>query len=268
MLLPNKIAIVTGGAKGIGRATVERLAQEGAKVVVADIDEAEGAKVVAAVKATGSEAIFCAADISEKLDVFNLVASARDAFGKVDILVNNAGIVDDKAFLELDEAEFDRVLRTNVKGAFLISQTVAKQMIRQCTADAKCPPGAIVNVGSVNARFGQPNHVGYAVSKGGLEQLTRSMALALAPHGIRVNSVGPGTVETEMVKQVYANEATRNEALSRTPLGRFGTPAEIAAVIVWLASKEASYLTGTTIWAEGGRFSLNTLMPQRTSKSK
>ncbi len=261
MLLANKVAIITGGAKGIGRATAERLAREGAQIVVADVDDEEGSKVVAAIKAAGNEAVFRSADISERLDVFNLVAAARDAFGKVDILVNNAGIVDEQPFLDLEEAEFDRVMRTNVKGAFLISQFVAKQMIRQCTADAKCPPGSIVNVTSINARFGQPNHLAYAVSKGGLEQLTRSMALALAPYGIRVNAVGPGTVETAMVSQVYEDEKAREAALSRTPLGRFGTPAEIAAVIAWLASKEASYLTGTTIWADGGRFSLNGIVP-------
>lgn len=261
MLLANKVAIVTGGAQGIGRATVERLAREGAKIVVADVNDEEGNKVVAAVKASGNDAIFRSADISERLDVYNLVAAARDAFGKIDILVNNAGTLDDQPFLELEEAEFDRVMRTNVKGAFLISQAVAKQMVRHCTADEKCPPGAIVNVTSVNARFGQPDHLAYAVSKGGLEQLTRSMALALAPHGIRVNAVGPGTVETEMVAHVYQDDVSREQALSRTPLGRFGTPAEIAAVIVWLASKEASYLTGTTIWADGGRLSLNAMMP-------
>ncbi len=261
MLLANKVAIVTGGAQGIGRATVERLAREGAKIVVADVNDEEGNKVVAAVKASGNDAIFRSADISERLDVYNLVAAARDAFGKIDILVNNAGTLDDQPFLELEEAEFDRVMRTNVKGAFLISQAVAKQMVRQCMADEKCPPGAIVNVTSVNARFGQPDHLAYAVSKGGLEQLTRSMALALAPHGIRVNAVGPGTVETEMVAHVYQDDVSREQALSRTPLGRFGTPAEIAAVIVWLASKEASYLTGTTIWADGGRLSLNAMMP-------
>ncbi|MCB1505773.1 MAG: SDR family oxidoreductase [Hyphomicrobiaceae bacterium] len=261
MLLANKVAIVTGGARGIGRATVERLAREGARVVVADIDDEAGAKVVAAVKAAGSEAVFRSADISERLDVFNLVASARDAFGKIDVLVNNAAIVDDQPFLELEEGEFDRVMRTNIKGAFLASQAVAKQMIRQRQADPNCQPGSIVNVTSVNARFGQSDHLAYAVSKGGLEQLTRSMALALAPYGIRVNAVGPGTVETDMIAQVYKDEAWREAVLSRTPLGRFGTPAEIAAVIAWLASKEASYLTGTTIWADGGRMSLNAMMP-------
>lgn len=261
MLLANKVAIVTGGANGIGRATAERLAREGAQIVVADVDDEEGNKVVAAIKAAGNDAVFRTADISERLDVYNLVAAARDAFGKIDVLVNNAGIVDDQPFLELEEAEFDRVMRTNVKGAFLISQAVAKQMVRQCKADAKCVPGAIVNVTSVNARFGQPDHLAYAVSKGALEQLTRSTALALAPYGIRVNAVGPGTVETAMVSQVYEDDKARQAALSRTPLRRFGTPAEIASVIAWLASKEASYLTGTTIWAEGGRFSLNGVVP-------
>lgn len=265
MLLANKVAIVTGGASGIGRATAERFALEGAKVVVADLDDTEGQNVVAAIKAGGNDAIYRTADISERLDVFNLVASAREAFGRIDVLVNNAAIVDNVPFLDLDETEFDRVMRTNVKGAFLISQAVAKQMVRQAGPDATTPPGTIVNVTSVNARFGQSEHLAYAVSKGALEQLTRSMALALAPHGIRVNAVGPGTVETKMVAEVYKDDDRRQQALSRTPLGRFGTPAEIAAVIAWLASKEASYLTGTTIWAEGGRFALNAVMPRAAS---
>lgn len=257
MLLANKVAIVTGGAQGIGRATAERLAREGAQIVVADVKDEEGHTVVAAIKAAGNDAIFRTADISERLDVFNLVAAARDAFGRVDVLVNNASVFDNQPFLELEEAEFDRVLRTNVKGAFMISQAVAKQMIRQCTADSKCAPGSIINITSVNSRFGQASHLAYSVSKGGLEQLTKSMALALAPYGIRVNAVGPGTIETPMVEQIYADDAAREAMLSRTPLGRFGTPSEIASVVAWLASKEASYITGTTIWADGGRRSLN-----------
>ncbi len=261
MLLANRVAIVTGGAQGIGRATAERMSREGAQIVVADVNEEEGQSVVAAIKSAGNEAIFRTADISERLDVCNLIAAARDAFGKIDILVNNASVVDDQSFLELEEAEFDRVMRINVKGAFMISQAVAKQMVRQCSADSKCVPGSIVNVTSVNSQFGQASHLAYAVSKGSLEQLTRSMALALAPHGIRVNAVGPGTIETAMVEQIYTDEAAREAMLSRTPLGRFGTPAEVAAVVTWLASTEASYLTGTTIWADGGRRSLNGIMP-------
>ncbi|MCB1521887.1 MAG: SDR family oxidoreductase [Hyphomicrobiaceae bacterium] len=265
MLLANKIAIVTGGARGIGRATADRMAREGAKVVIADIDDEAGQKAVSAIKASGSEAIFRTADISERLDVYNLVAAAREAFGRVDVLVNNAGVVDDVPFLELDEAEFDRVMKVNVKGAFLISQAVAKQMVRQLEADPSSSPGSIVNVTSINARFGLANHLGYAVSKGGLSQLTRSMALALATHGIRVNAVGPGTIETPMVESVIKSETAKAQMLSRTPLGRFGSASEIAAVIAWLASKEASYLTGTTVWADGGRLSLNSVMPAATS---
>ncbi|MCB1528961.1 MAG: 3-oxoacyl-ACP reductase FabG [Hyphomicrobiaceae bacterium] len=257
MLLAKKVAIVTGGAQGIGRATVERLAKEGAKVVVADVKDKEGNAVVAALKASGSEATYFHTDVSERLGVYNLIASARDAFGKVDILVNNAGTLDNVSFLELEEAEFDRVLRTNIKGAFLISQAVAKQMVRQCQADENCAPGAIINVTSINSRFGLPEHTAYAVSKGGLEQLTRSMAVALAPYGIRVNAVGPGAIETDMVAEVFSDEAARKQALSQTPLGRFGSPAEVASVIAWLASKEASYLTGTTVWADGGRLALS-----------
>jgi len=268
MLLANKVAIVTGGARGIGRATAERMAREGARVVIADIDDQNGQKVANAIRATGSEAIFRTADISEQLDVYNLVAAARDAFGRVDVLVNNAGVVDSVPFIELEEAELDRVMKVNLKGAFLISQAVARQMLRQLDADGRSAPGAIVNVTSVNARFGMADHVAYAVSKGALEQLTRSMALALAPHGIRVNAVGPGSVDTPMVEQVMKSDELRQQALSRTPLGRFGDPAEIASIIVWLASRESSYVTGTTIWADGGRRSLNTVMPAAPETSE
>lgn len=266
MLLAEKVAIVTGAARGIGRAVALRLASEGAKVVVADINDVDGGAVAGAIKGMGREAIFRSADIAERLDVFNLIAAVREAFGRVDVLVNNAGVLDDTPFLELDEAEFERVMRTNVKGSFLVGQAAARQMVRQLEADPKSPPGSIVNVTSINARFGMADHVAYSVSKGGLTQLTKSMALALAPYGIRVNAVAPGTIETPMAESVLKTPALKDTTLARTPLGRIGTAEEIAAIVVWLASREASYLTGTTVWADGGRLALNMLMPARESE--
>lgn len=280
MLHLDNVAIVTGAAHGIGRATAMRLARDGARVVVTDVDEDAGNEVVEAIKATGSDALFRSADVAERLDVHNLVAIACDAFGRVDILVNNAGVVDDAPFLELDADEFDRIMKTNLRGAFVISQAVAKRMIAQArelkekqaekndTSEAEVGPrrsvGAIVNVTSINAVFGQAHHVAYTVSKGGMTQLTKSMALALAPHGIRVNAVGPGSVDTKLVEDVLKDDDLRTTALQRTPLGRFGTPEEIASVITWLASDQASYLTGTTVWADGGRLALNTMMASET----
>jgi glucose 1-dehydrogenase len=263
MLVEDKVAIVTGAARGIGRACAERLAREGARVVLADVEDEEGQKVCESIAGTGREARFVSADVSERLDVHNLVALTLEAFGRIDVLVNNAGIVDDAPFLELDEGEFDRILRTNLKGAFLVAQAVARTMVKERKAFPDRAPGAIVNMTSVNAWFGLSEHVAYSVSKGGLMQLTKSMALALAPYGIRVNAVGPGTVETHMIESVLKDRELKRTALSRTPLGRFARPEEIAAVVAWLASAEASYLTGTTIWADGGRMPLNYTVPVR-----
>ena len=263
MLLQDQVAIVTGAARGIGRACAERLAREGARVVVADIEDEEGEKVCDAIRAAGGDARYVSADVSERLDVHNLVALTLEACGRIDVLVNNAGIVDDAPFLDLDEGEFDRIIRTNLKGAFLVAQAVARAMVRSRTTAPERAPGAIVNMTSVNAWFGLAEHVAYSVSKGGLMQLTKSMALSVAPYGIRVNAVGPGTVETHMIESVLKDRELKRMALSRTPLGRFARPEEIAAVVAWLASAEASYLTGTTIWADGGRMPLNYTVPVR-----
>lgn len=262
MLLADKVAIVTGAARGIGRACAERLAREGAKVVLADIEEDIGTATAEKIAATGADVVFIATDMAERLDIRNLVAGAIDTFGAIDILVNNAGVADDAPFLDLDEAEFERILRVNLKAPFLMSQAVARHMVKRRQTSPDRPPGAIVNVASINAWFGLPEHVAYATSKGGLMQLTKSMALALAPHGIRVNAVGPGTIETQMIDSVLKDGEARDRALSRTPLGRFGQPEEIAATVAWLASAEASYLTGTIIWADGGRMALNYTMPR------
>lgn len=257
MLLEGKTAIVTGAGQGIGRACAERLAREGAKVMIADIDDELGPKVVEAIAAAGGEAAFRACDVAERLDVHNLVAAALERFEHIDVLVNNAGVIDDAPFLELEEAEFDRVLETNLKGVFLCGQAVARQMVEQHAAGQGRAPGAIVNMSSINQWFGMPDHVAYSVSKGGVAQLTKSMALALAPYGIRVNAVGPGTVETPLLADVVKDSNFRRTVMSRTPLGRFGKPEEIAAIVAWLASEQASYVTGTTVFADGGRMSLN-----------
>ena len=251
MLLSGKVAVVTGAAQGIGQACAERLAEEGARVIVVDLNDVDGERVAREISENGRTAKFIHANVAERLDVHNLMAAALEAYGGVDVMVCNAGIVDDVPFLELEEAEFDRVLRTNLKGTLLCGQAAARQFVKQIAAGRK--PGAIVNMSSINAVFGLPDHVAYSVSKGAVMQLTRSMALALAPHGIRVNAVGPGTIETPLIKNVVKDEAFRDTVLSRTPLGRIGEPAEIAAIVAWLASDQASYVTGETIYADGGR---------------
>jgi glucose 1-dehydrogenase len=258
MRLDGKAAIVTGAARGIGRAIAKAYLAAGARVMIADVEDKLAAKTVGELSALG-EVRFLSCDVGERLDVHNLVAETVDAFGDVDVLVNNAGIVHAADFLALDEADFDRVLRVNLKGAFLVGQAVARQMVEQVKAGRK--PGAIVNMSSVNAELAIPNQVPYCVSKGGLAQLTNVMALALAPHGIRVNAIGPGSIMTEMLAGIATDKAAKTRILSRTPLQRFGDPSEIAEIAVFLASDASSYVTGQTIFADGGRLGLNYTVP-------
>ena len=163
--------------------------------------------------------------------------------------------------------EFDRIIGVNLRGAFLMGQAVARQMVKQGVPDggSKSRPqaGAIVNMSSVNAVFALPDHVAYSISKGGINQLTKAMAIALAPHAIRVNAVGPGTIQTPLLDGVIKDTAFRTKVLSRTPIGRFGQPDEVAAIVAWLASEESSYVTGTTVYADGGRLPLNYVVPVR-----
>jgi NAD(P)-dependent dehydrogenase (short-subunit alcohol dehydrogenase family) len=260
MLLAGRVAIVTGAAQGIGRACALRLAKEGAKVAVCDVNGAGAADVAKAIAGAGGEAVPVPCDVAKAEDVAAALATTLKAYGRVDVLVNNAGILDDAPFLELSVDELDRVLGVNLRGAFLMAQAVARQMVQQ-GPHAEGSGGAIVNMSSINEKFGLPDHVAYSISKGGISQLTRAMAVALAPHSIRVNAVGPGTIDTPILAGVIKDTAFRSKVLSRTPLGRFGRPEEIAAVVAWLASDESSYVTGTTVFADGGRLPLNYVVP-------
>ena len=257
-MLAKKVAIVTGAARGIGLAIAKRFCADGAQVVLADVDAAAG--VEAALQLGGSSvARFIACDVGDRVAVERLVTATVEAFGEIDILVNNAAILAGGDFLDLAEADFDRVLRVNLKGAFLCGQTVAKRMVARVKAGG--PAGTVINLSSVNAVFALANQVPYSISKGGISQLTKVMALSLAPYGIRVNAIGPGSIMTDILKGITTDQAAKNRLLSRTPLGRVADPDEIASIAAFLASKDASYITGETIYADGGRLALNYTVP-------
>lgn len=242
MRLKDKVCIITGGASGIGAACAQVFTREGAKVVVADVNA----------PAETMDALFIEVDVSSKPGAEHLVSTTVKRYGSIDVLVNNAGITHAADFLDLAEEDFDRVLRVNLKGMFLCGQAVAREMVRAKTN------GCIINMSSVNAVLAIPNQVPYVVSKGGVNQLTKVMAMGLAPHGIRVNGIGPGTIATELAKKaVLGSEEAKKKVMSRTPMGRLGEPHEVANVALFLASDESSYLTGQTIYPDGGRLALN-----------
>lgn len=248
-----KVAIVTGGSRGIGRAIVELFAAEGADVTFwyGGNDAAAGA-VVEAQAAQGRIVHAMKVDVRDSAACRAAAELVADRGGRIDVLVNNAGVAHAAEFLDCAEEDFDRVLRVNLKSMFLCGQAVARHMA------GRGGGGAIVNLSSVNAVMAISNQVPYVVSKGGINQLTRVMALSLAPHGIRVNAIGPGTIATELaLRAVLGDEASRRRILSRTPLRRLGEPEEVAAVAAFLASDDASYMTGQTVYPDGGRMALN-----------
>ena len=255
MKLSGKVAVITGGARGIGRACAERFLADGAKVVIGDVNTDDLAAGGQSDRATGNLKTV-QTDVSKRADVDRLVATAVEAFGKLDIMLNNAGIARNYDFLSIPEEEFDAVIGVNLKGAFFGVQAAAKQMVAQKSG------GVIVNMSSVNAHLAIPALATYAMSKGGMNQLTAVAAVALAPHKIRVVGVGPGTILTDMVKTaIFSSDDARKAVLSRTPIGRCGEPSEVASVAAFLASDDASYITGQTIYPDGGRMILNYTVP-------
>ncbi len=260
MRVKDQVVVITGAASGIGYGCARRFAAEGAKVVMSDIDAEKGQAALESLKGEGAEAVFVACDVGDKAQVEALIAEAVKAFGRIDCMVANAGIVKAADFLDFTEEDFDAVLRVNLKGVFLCGQAAARQMVQQGPrADGAC--GSIVNMSSINAVVAIPAITPYCVAKGGVNQLTKVMSLALADKGIRVNAVGPGSINTEMVRAVNNDPAAWARLMSRTPMGRLGEPEEMGNVAVFLASPDASYITGQTIYADGGRLGLNYTVP-------
>ena len=254
--LAGRAALITGAAGGIGLGCAEAFAAEECDLVLLDLDEkkvAAAAKDLA--KRSGRKVHALACDLADDEAARKAVIRAAALLGRIDVLVNNAGVLAAGDILDASLEDFDRVLAVNLRAPFVVGQTVARHMV-----DARIK-GSIINMSSINAVLAIPNQIAYVTSKGGLSQMTKAMALALAPHGVRVNAIGPGTVVTDILKGVMQDEAARRRVLQRTPLGRFGEPAEIGRVAVFLACEDSSYMTGQTLYPDGGRLALNYTVP-------
>lgn len=253
-----KSVLVTGAAAGIGLACARAFAEAGASVVFADLDEKKNKEAAqSAGEASGARTIAISADVADDAACARLVKETISAFGRVDVLINNAGTIAPGGVLDLSPDDFDRVLSVNLRAVFVLSQLAARDMVERGVK------GSIINVSSVNSVLAIPGQLAYVTSKGGLQQLTKATALGLAEHGIRVNAIGPGSIMTDILKTVMTDDAARRMILSRTPLGRLGEPEEIASVALFLASDMASYITGQTIYPDGGRLALNYTAPVR-----
>jgi len=244
--LQGKVAIVTGGGSGIGRGIALCLAQEGVRVIVTDLRRLYAEETAAQIEEVGGEAIAVQADVSSRSQVNAMVSRTLEHWGQVDILVNSAGVSGEVPFLEMDEAEWDRVLSVNLKGAFLCGQAVARAMVQAGSR------GKIVNVTSVNAKVARTGLSHYCASKGGLHMLTKVMALELAPHRINVNAVAPGFIETPLTASSVEDPVVLQDIMSHLPWGRVGQPEDVASAVLFLASEGADFITGTALSVDGG----------------
>ena len=247
MMLEGKVALVTGSAQGIGRGIALRLAREGADIVVDDrADDSRAEETVAMVAAIGRRAHVVAGDIGKAADDRRVVEEAVAALGRIDILVNNAGVERSAPFLEVTEADYDLVLGVNLRGLFFTAQAFARYL-----ADAK-RPGRIINISSVHEELPFPHFSTYCASKGGLKMLMRDLAIELAPLGITVNNVAPGAIATPINTRLLHSPELLKNLLRNIPLGRLGTPDDVAGLVAFLASSDADYITGSTLYIDGG----------------
>jgi glucose 1-dehydrogenase len=246
-LLAGKVAAVTGGDQGIGRAIAERLAQDGADVAICYRKNKKGAdEVVAAIAATKRRAAAFQADVGIVADGQRFIAEAVAALGKVDILINNAGLEKRADFWDVTEEDFDAVLNVNLKGMFFVTQAVVRHL-RQTGR-----PGKIINISSVHEELPFPHFASYCASKGGIKMLTRNLAIELAPNKITINSIAPGAIETPINTKLLNDPVKLKELLENIPLGRLGKPEDVAGIASFLASGDSDYVTGTTFFVDGG----------------
>ena len=247
MSLKGKVAIVTGGNSGIGLAIVLELAKQGANIVIDYVAHPEAAEALEKrVAALGDQAIGVDADVSQVAELQKLITTAVDRFGRVDVMVNNAGVETRTSVLETSETQYEKVLAINLKSAFFGTQLAAKQMIKQGGG------GRIINVSSVHEDWPMPGNAPYCLSKGGMRMLTRTAGVELAPHNVLVVGVGPGAVATPINESTMDDPALMKKLDAAIPIGRMARPEEIASVVAFLAGDGASYLTATTIFADGG----------------
>jgi len=258
-------ALVTGAAGGLGREVSRQLLARGCAVAMCDIDAQGLADTAQRLSTQGGEIERIVCDLTVEDAPQAAVDRAVERWGGLDVCVCNAGIIRAADFLDLTLEDFDAVMNVNVRGTFLVAQASARAMAREQQEnkrqDHEGQGGAIVLLSSMTAELSMPDQLAYSASKGAVRQMTKSMALALAPYGIRVNAIGPGSVDTDILKTITADPQARHTVLSRIPMQRLGTPDEMAKVAVFLASDDASYITGQTVYADGGRLALNYVVP-------
>lgn len=249
MKLKGKVAVITGGTKGIGLGIAEEFVREGAKVVIGGRNPETGAEGEASLLALGGEAKYIPCDVAKLDDLQRIIAAAAELYGTVDIYVANAGINDSKKthYLDITPEQYDRIMDVNLRGMFFGGQFAARQMVRDGHG------GAIVNMSSVNAYLALDSQMVYTTSKGGVQQLTKVQAVALSRHGIKVNAMAPGPIETDLMRRVGSDKQLMDTILSRTPMGRIGSPKECGRLAVFLACEDSDFIFGQSIYNDGGR---------------